>query len=96
MSGRVLDKNGFGTGGRFMIVGCFCAVEKKRFDPKVPQKCLGGVWDHPRPILDHSGPILTKNRLTTEITQNNITNPIKFPIQIPHSYLLCRLLCIMT
>ncbi len=40
---------------------------KKWFDPKVPQKCLGPLWDHPRPIPDHSGPIPTKNHLKTEI-----------------------------
>ena len=53
----------------FHDVWTFC-FETKCFVPKVPQKCLGGVWDHPRPIPDHSGPILTKNRLTTEITKS--------------------------
>ena len=57
-------------GWRFWI----CLLEKW-FDPKMPQKCLGPLWDHPRPILDHSGPILTKNRLTTEITKS-YKNPI--------------------
>ena len=49
-------KDGFGTGGRFMIVGRF--FEEQKIDPKVPQKCLGGVWDHCRPVLDQFWTIL--------------------------------------
>ena len=45
-------------------------VWQKCFDPKVPQKCPGPLWDHPRPILDNFRPILTKNRLKTEITKS--------------------------
>ena len=62
----VFQKNSFGTGGRFMCVWRFVELF---FFTKITQKCLGGVWDHPRPIPDHSGPILTKNRLKTEITK---------------------------
>ncbi len=55
---------------------------EKCFDPKVPQKCLGPLWDHPRPILDHFRPILETNRLTNYIMKNPITNLIKIPYKI--------------
>ena len=43
---------------------CLSFFEKQKcVVPKVPQKCLGGVWDHPRRILDHVRPILDQNRL---------------------------------
>ena len=41
------------------------------------QKCLGPLWDHPRPIRDHSGPILDTNRLTNYIMEIPITNCIQ-------------------
>ena len=31
------------------------------------QECPGGVWDHPRRILDHFRPILSQNRLKNYI-----------------------------
>ena len=50
---------------RRLDVSCLFDVSKKRFlkkwlDPKVSQKCLGPLWAHPRPILDHFRPILTE------------------------------------
>ena len=48
--------------------------------PKVPQKCLGPLRDHPRPIPDHFGPILTKNRLNNYITKIPMKNHIKIII----------------
>ena len=41
----------------------------------MPQKCLGGVWDHPRPILDNFRPILDQNRLKNYIMKIPIKNP---------------------
>ena len=67
---------GFQTCGRFMIFVCSCF--EKCFVPKVPQKCPGGLWDHPRPIPDRFGPILEQNHLTN--------NYIEIRIKIPHSY----------
>ncbi len=56
-------KIGFQTSGRFMFSDVFLRFFEKKIVPKVPQKCLGGVWDHPRPILDHFRPILDQNRI---------------------------------
>ena len=57
----------------------FYVCLKQCFGPKMPQKCPGGLWDHPRPIRDHFRPMLTNNRLTNYIRKI----PIKIPIQIP-------------
>ena len=39
------------------------------FFTKMVQKCLGGVWDHPRPIRDQFWTILDQNRITTILRQ---------------------------
>ena len=49
-------------------VSCFVDVFlTKSIFPKMLQKCLGGVWDHPRPIRDHFGPILDQHLLHKNI-----------------------------
>ena len=50
----------------------------------MPQKCPGGLWDHPRPILDHSGPIMTKKRLQTN--RYNISDTISYTKSYNKSY----------
>ena len=45
-------KIGFHKPGRVMS---WDVLVKKKFVQKVTQKCLGGLWDHPRPIPAYSG-----------------------------------------
>jgi len=68
------EKIGFQTSGRFMISGRF---SKQFCFPEMPQKCLGGVWDHPRPIRDQFWTILDQHRLTNYIRTNPITNHLR-------------------
>ena len=66
---------GLQASGRFMFFWRFFTFFRKTwFDPKVPQKCLGPLWDHPRPIRDQFWTILDQNCLKNYIR--------KIPIQI--------------
>ena len=51
---------------------------------KMPQKCLGGVWDHPRRFRDQFWTILDQHRLKQNIRnipiKDHITNHIKSSI----------------
>ena len=67
---NTVQQNRFQTCGRFMTFGRF--FEKTCFVPEVPQKCLGGVWDHPRRIRDQFWTILDQHRVKQNIR--------KFPI----------------
>ena len=55
---------------------------KQWFDPKVPQKCPGPLWDHSRPIMGNFGPIPTTNHLHNYIR----TIPIKSHIKISYHF----------
>ena len=75
-----LRKNGVQTSGRFMFFRRFVTFFLETcFVPKVPQKCLGGVWDHPRPIRDNFRPILTTQMPKKLYSKNPYTNPYKNP-----------------
>ena len=65
----------------FHVFSAFFLKKTKRFDPKVPQKCLGGVWDHPRRIRDQFWTISDQHRLKHYICKNTIKKTIhKFKI----------------
>ena len=73
------QKIGFQTSGRAHALFFFVFFQKK--NTKMFQKCPGGVWDHPRPIMDPFFTIFDQNRLKTIIIiiKFPIENPIKFP-----------------
>ena len=77
-------KNDVPARGQFHDLGR--VLSKKRIFPKMTQKCPGVVGEHPRPILEHVRPMLTKIHSKFIIIKIHIESPIWDPFLLKVLY----------